>query len=91
MSENIGGAKPALAAHSKDGSASGQTAASKATAPKAAPPSDSMSDTLNSMGETLNKMTSEACAFAREKPLTTAAIVGMTGILIGLLLGRSSA
>jgi ElaB/YqjD/DUF883 family membrane-anchored ribosome-binding protein len=90
MSENIGGAKPALAAHSKDGSAPGQTAASEASAPKAASPSDSMSDTLNSMGDTLNKIASEACAFAREQPLTTAAIVGMTGILIGLLLGRRS-
>ena len=49
-----------------------------------------MSDTLNSMGDTLNKIASEACAFAREQPLTTAAIVGMTGILIGLLLGRRS-
>ena len=83
MSENIGGARPALAAHSKDGSAPGQTAASEASAPKAASPSDSMSDTLN-------KIASEACAFAREQPLTTAAIVGMTGILIGLLLGRRS-
>jgi hypothetical protein len=35
MTENIGGAKPALAAHSKDGSAPGQTAASEASAPKA--------------------------------------------------------
>jgi ElaB/YqjD/DUF883 family membrane-anchored ribosome-binding protein len=50
-----------------------------------------MSDTLNSMGDTLNRITGKACAFAREQPLTTAAIVGMTGILIGLLLGRRSA
>jgi ElaB/YqjD/DUF883 family membrane-anchored ribosome-binding protein len=91
MSENIGSAKPALAAHSKDASAPGQTAASGTSAPKAASPSDSISDTLNSMGDSLNKMAGEACAFAKEQPLTTAAIVGMTGILIGLLLGRSSA
>ena len=84
MSENIGGAKPALAAHSKDGSAPGQTAASEATAPKAGSSSCSMNDSLN-------KMTGEVCNFAREQPLTTAAIVGMTGVLIGLLLGRSSA
>ena len=91
MSENIGGAKPALAAHSKDGSAPGQTPASEASAPKAALPSDSISDTLNSMGDTLNKMTGEACAFAKEQPLATAAIVVLTGMLIGLLLGRRSA
>jgi ElaB/YqjD/DUF883 family membrane-anchored ribosome-binding protein len=88
MSENIGGAKPALAAHSKDGSAPGQTAASKATAPKPASPSDSINDTPNSMGDTLNKMTGEACAFAREQPVIAAAIVGLTGVMIGLLLGR---
>jgi ElaB/YqjD/DUF883 family membrane-anchored ribosome-binding protein len=42
------------------------------------------------MNDTLNKMTGEVCDFAR-KPFTTAAIVGMTGMLIGLLLGRRSA
>jgi hypothetical protein len=84
MSENIGGAKPALAAHSKDGSAPGQTPASEATAPKAGSPSCSMNDTIN-------RMTSEACDFARQQPLAATAIVGMTGVLIGLLLGRRSA
>jgi ElaB/YqjD/DUF883 family membrane-anchored ribosome-binding protein len=43
------------------------------------------------MNDTLNKMTGEMCDFARQRPLTTAAIVGMTGIPIGLLLGRRSA
>jgi hypothetical protein len=84
MEENIGGAGPALAAHSKDGSAPGPTAASEATAPKPGSPSCSISDTLN-------RMTSEACDFARQQPLAAAAIVGVTGVLIGLLLGRRSA
>jgi ElaB/YqjD/DUF883 family membrane-anchored ribosome-binding protein len=43
------------------------------------------------MSDTFNKMTSEACDFARQQPLTAAAIVGATGVLIGLLLGRRSA
>ena len=82
MEENIGGARPALAAHSKDGSAPGQTADSEASAPKPASPSGLMSDTLN-------KMASEACDFARQQPLTTAAIVGGTGCADWLVVGPS--
>jgi ElaB/YqjD/DUF883 family membrane-anchored ribosome-binding protein len=80
MSENIGGATPALAAHSKDGSAPGQTAASEA-APK--PGSQ-----FGAVEDTINQMASEVCGFVRQQPFTAAALMGGIGLLIGLLLGR---
>jgi len=81
MSENIGSAKPALAAHSKDGSAPGQTPASEATAPKPA-------SQFGAVEDTINQMASEVCGFVRQQPFTAAALMGGIGLLVGLLLGR---
>jgi ElaB/YqjD/DUF883 family membrane-anchored ribosome-binding protein len=82
MSENVGGAGPSLAAHSKDGSAPGQTAASEAS-PQPKPASQ-----FGAVEETINQMAGEVCGFVREQPFTAAALMGGIGLLIGLLLGR---
>ena len=77
MSENIGGAKPALAALSKDRSALGQTAAAESSAqPK--PASQFMG-----AEETINQMASEVCGFVRQQPFTAAALMGGIGLLLG--------
>ena len=85
MSENIGGAKPALAAHSKDGSAPGQTSASETSA-QSKPASQFVA-----AEETINQICSEVCGFVRQQPFTAAALMGGIGLLVGLLLGRRSA
>jgi ElaB/YqjD/DUF883 family membrane-anchored ribosome-binding protein len=82
MSENIGRAKPALAAHSKEGSAPGQTSASEAR------PQPKQASQFGAVEETINQMASEVCGFVQQQPFTAAALMGGIGLLIGLLLGR---
>ena len=79
MDENIGGAGPAIPAHSKDGSAAGQTAASGVTGqPKQGEPS----------GEYLGRLTAQLGDLVRQEPLIAAAVTGVVGLCVGTMLGR---
>jgi ElaB/YqjD/DUF883 family membrane-anchored ribosome-binding protein len=79
MDENIGGAGPAIAAHSKDGSAAGQTTASGVTGqPKQ----------RHLSGESLGRMADQLGDLVRQEPLIAAAVTGVVGLCIGTLLGR---
>ena len=80
---NIGGAGPALSAHSKDGSAAGPTSASRTTA-KPNPSSPGMPS-----NEAFSEMVGQVCDFVQEKPFLTAALTGATGLMIGLMLRRN--
>ena len=79
MGENMGGAGPAIAAHSKDGSAAGQTPASGVTRqPKQGEPS----------GEYLARMAAQLGDLVRQEPLIAAAVTGVVGLCVGMMLGR---
>jgi hypothetical protein len=79
MDENIGGAGPAIAAHSKDGSAAGQTTASGVTGqPKRGEPS----------GEYLGRVAAQLGDLVRQEPLLAAAVTGVVGLCVGMMLGR---
>jgi hypothetical protein len=79
MSENVGGAGPAIAAHSKDGSAAGQTAASGVTTqPKQPEPS----------GEYLGRLAAQLGDLVRQEPLIAAAVTGVVGLCVGMMLSR---
>jgi hypothetical protein len=77
MDENIGGAGPAIAAHSKDGSAAGQTAAS-GVQPKQGEPS----------GDYLGHLAAQLGDLVRQEPLIAAAVTGVVGLCVGMMLGR---
>jgi ElaB/YqjD/DUF883 family membrane-anchored ribosome-binding protein len=79
---NIGGAGPALAAHSKDGSAAGPNAASS-TRGQPSPSSRGASS-----NQALNEMVGQVCDFVQEKHFLTAALTGATGLMIGLMARR---
>ena len=75
---NLGGAGPALSAHSKDGSAAGPTPASRTTGhPKA-----------SSSNEAFDEVMGQVCGFVKEKPFAAAALTGAIGLMIGLLVRR---
>ena len=79
MGENMGGAGPAIAAHSKDGSAVGQTAASGVNPqPEQAEPS----------GEYLGRLAAQLGDLVRQEPLIAAAVTGVVGLCVGMMLGR---
>jgi ElaB/YqjD/DUF883 family membrane-anchored ribosome-binding protein len=79
MDENIGGAGPAIAAHSKDGSAAGQTTASGVTGqPKRR---DLSSESLGRMADQLGDL-------VRQEPFIAAAVTGVVGLCIGMMLSR---
>jgi hypothetical protein len=79
MDENIGGAGPAIAAHSKDGSAAGQTAASGVTGqPNQGEPSE----------EYLGRLATQLGDLVRQEPLIAAAVTGLVGLCVGMMLGR---
>ena len=74
-----GGAGPAIAAHSKDGSAAGQTAASGVTTqPKQAEPA----------GEYLGRLAAQLGDLVRQEPLIAAAVTGVVGLCVGMMLSR---
>ncbi len=79
---NIGGAGPALSAHSKDGSAAGPTSASSTTGPA------KTSSGGKPSSEAFDEMVGQVCDFVQEKPFVAAALMGATGLLIGLMLSR---
>src|SRR3954447_189710 len=89
MSENQlrGGAGPALAAHSKDASAPGQTPASEATGEDrgqagtagdtlGASVSDAARQTGHYVSEQSSYLTAQGTAFVREQPLLALALTG---------------
>jgi ElaB/YqjD/DUF883 family membrane-anchored ribosome-binding protein len=78
MDENIGGAGPAIAAHSKDGSAAGQTTASGVTGQKRGEP----------FGEHLGHVAAQLGDLVRQEPLIAAAVTGVVGLCVGMMLGR---
>ncbi len=79
MDENIGGAGPALAAHSKDGSTAGQTAASKVTGRQ---------QRGDYSGESLGRMADQLGQLIRQQPVISAAVAGVVGLCLGRMLGR---
>src|SRR4051812_39419634 len=101
MSENQlrGGAGAALAAHSKDASAPGQTAASEATGeargqastaggtPGASVP-DAVKGTAQYAYEQSSQLASQGTTFVREQPLLALALTGAVCLVFGFLLGR---
>jgi ElaB/YqjD/DUF883 family membrane-anchored ribosome-binding protein len=79
---NIGGAGPALSAHSKDGSVAGPTSASRTTGrPK------TLSRGTHS-NEAFDEMVGQVCDFVQEKPFMAAALMGAAGLMIGLMVRR---
>ena len=76
MSDNLGGAGPALAAHSKDGSARGPNPASAATG-KARPASKSANDLLQQVTE-----------WVHQYPLGAMAVCAVLGHICGRSRGR---
>lgn len=79
---NIGSAGPALAAHSKDGSAMGQSPASSAThrpnsSSSSIPPNQAFDELVRPVGE-----------FVQENPFLTAVLSGTIGLLLGLMVRR---
>lgn|SRR5689334_2071961 len=106
MSESYseGGAGPALAAHSKDGSARGQTSASETTGTPAS------NETAGQANGTTNNTTSsvyrtaresagvvseragqgieQATQFVRDQPAFTLVLTGFLCLMLGILLGR---
>jgi ElaB/YqjD/DUF883 family membrane-anchored ribosome-binding protein len=75
MSENIGGAGPSLAAHSKDASTSGQTPASEVTGQPTRRRHDEEPDTVL-------QIVNEVQDFVRQKPITAVALSAAVGVLI---------
>jgi ElaB/YqjD/DUF883 family membrane-anchored ribosome-binding protein len=101
MNENQlrGGAGPALAAHSKDASAPGQTPASEATGGDrgqagtagdtlGASVSDAARQTGDYVSEQSSYLTAQGTAFVREQPLLALALTGAVCLGLGFLLGR---
>ncbi|MBS0638690.1 MAG: hypothetical protein JSS43_02390 [Proteobacteria bacterium] len=94
------GAAPALAAHSKDASAPGQTAASEATGEphgqaagsaggtSGASVSEAVKETRNYVYEQGSKVASQGTTYVREQPLLALAVTGGVCFLFGYLLGR---
>ena len=81
MDENTGGAGPALAAHSEDASAYGQTPASLTVAkPKAA---KSRGD-----GEPVVRMFRQLVDLVRLQPLGSMAVSLTVGVMVSKMLGR---
>ena len=76
MSDNLGGAGPALAAHSKDGSARGPNPASAATG-EARPAGKSANDLLQQLTE-----------WVRQYPIGAMAICAVLGHTCGRARGR---
>lgn len=94
-----GGAGPALAAHSKDASAPGQTTASEATgeprgqaSTAGGTPGASVSDAVKGTGQYAyqqgSQLASQGTAFVREQPLLALALTGAVCFVLGFLLGR---
>jgi hypothetical protein len=77
---NIGGAGPAFAAHSKDGSATGPTSSSRATGRPSSGGAPS--------NEAFDEMVGQVCGFVKKKPFVAAALMGAVGLIVGLLVGR---
>jgi ElaB/YqjD/DUF883 family membrane-anchored ribosome-binding protein len=105
MSESYteGGAGPALAAHSKDGSARGQTTASEATGSPSRGPVDTAAEqardsisnaaasAYNAAGQArdmLSERAGQAGQFVREQPVFMLVVTGLLCLMLGLLLGR---
>ena len=87
MSENAvsGGAGPALAAHSKDASALGQTPASSAMSS----PGKASATNDRRPSEILGSASLDHIAtFVLRQPFVAAAVAGAIGLAWGLLLGR---
>jgi hypothetical protein len=81
MSEEIGGAGPALAAHSKDASAPGQTPASEGSArPKPPRPSGG--------GEAIVRTVNQLAELVRQQPIASIAVSLAIGALISRILVR---
>lgn len=97
-----GGAGPAIAAHSKDGSIPGQTPASSATGHDGNAPSGgsgTISGAADQAGETatsarqgladgMRQAVDDTSAFVREQPLLALASVGVVCLAVGMFLGR---
>jgi ElaB/YqjD/DUF883 family membrane-anchored ribosome-binding protein len=81
MDENTGGAGPALAAHSKDASAPGQTPASEASVKPKRPRSGEDGDAIVRMAYRLTDL-------VREQPIASMAVSVAIGVLISKMLGR---
>ena len=101
MDENelIGSAKPALAAHSKDASATGQTPMSGATGDTGAMPKTGddkvqtpVRDMVDNVRETLSdqsgRAADQAMEFVRAQPLIALSVTGAICFAFGVLLGR---
>jgi hypothetical protein len=86
--ETRGGAGPALAAHSKDASAPGQTAASTTTgrnAPGGLARNGGSAESLSAMS---CRAMDEGAAFIREQPFIAMAATGAICLAIGLMVAR---
>jgi len=79
MDENIGGAGPALAAHSKDGSAAGQTAASRVTGQQ---------QRTQLSQETLGRLADQLGELVRRQPIMATVVTGVVGVCVGRMLSR---
>jgi ElaB/YqjD/DUF883 family membrane-anchored ribosome-binding protein len=102
MSENQveGGAGPALAAHSKDASATGHTPASQATADATSPRAaagrvaSTVSDAASRVHDTVSGQAGQAAnqagEFVRTQPLLALAGFGLVCLLVGVLIGRQN-
>ena len=81
MDENTGAAGPALAAHSKDASAPGQTPASEATAKPKQP-------RTSEDGDAIVRMANQLTDLVRQQPIASMAVSVAIGVLISKVLGR---
>jgi ElaB/YqjD/DUF883 family membrane-anchored ribosome-binding protein len=79
MDDNTGGAGPALAAHSKDGSAAGQTAASRVTGQQ---------QRTQVSPETVGRVADQLGELVRRKPAIAMLVAGAVGLCVGRMLSR---
>jgi ElaB/YqjD/DUF883 family membrane-anchored ribosome-binding protein len=83
------GAGPALAAHSKDGSAIGQTSASSTTGNRAGVGENSAAETVSRLSEQASQRASDQVTdFVREQPVLALVAAGAVCFVLGLLIGR---